>query len=226
MIARERYGWYRGHGLDYDEGTWQWLEQAAGPDTPIDGTVADGEMLDLGGISVEIVALPGHSPGHLGVVHRESAHGDRDGRGARARPLHDRRRADQPTAVRVGRRPTAGPIDAAADAPPGPARHEPLRAGRGRRGGRRRSSTPPRRSSTISTRASRAELAAEPRAARALLARRGRRRSARSARWRSSSRGRSAAHLDAGGRGGARGAPRRVRTAVRPGRPPERRGAT
>jgi glyoxylase-like metal-dependent hydrolase (beta-lactamase superfamily II) len=72
VIAQERYGWYRGHGLDYDEGTWQWLEQAAGPDTPIDGTVTDGELLDLGGITVEIVALPGHSPGHLGVVHHES----------------------------------------------------------------------------------------------------------------------------------------------------------
>ena len=72
VVARERYGWYRGHGLDYDEGTWQWLEQAAGPDTPIDGTVEDGELLDLGGFTVEIVALPGHSPGHLGVVHHES----------------------------------------------------------------------------------------------------------------------------------------------------------
>ena len=29
-------------------------------------------VLDLGGIEVEIVALPGHSPGHLGVLHRES----------------------------------------------------------------------------------------------------------------------------------------------------------
>jgi len=72
VIAQQRYGWYRGHGFDYDEGTWQWLEQAAGPDTPIDGTVADGELLDLGGITVEIVALPGHSAGHIGVVHHES----------------------------------------------------------------------------------------------------------------------------------------------------------
>ena len=72
VIGRERYGWYRGHGLDYDEGTWQWLENAAGPDTPLDGTVADGETLDLGGIEVEVVALPGHSPGHLGVVHHDS----------------------------------------------------------------------------------------------------------------------------------------------------------
>lgn len=71
-ISRHRYGWYRGHRLDYDEATWEWLENAAGPDTPIDGTVSDGEQLDLGGIAVEVVALPGHSPGHLGVLHRES----------------------------------------------------------------------------------------------------------------------------------------------------------
>ena len=71
-ISDGRYGWYRSHGLDYDQGTWEWLEQAAGPDTPIDGTVSDGETIDLGGIMVEVVALPGHSPGHLGVVHHES----------------------------------------------------------------------------------------------------------------------------------------------------------
>jgi glyoxylase-like metal-dependent hydrolase (beta-lactamase superfamily II) len=72
LISRERYGWYRRHGLDYDDATWKWLEQAAGPDTPLDGTVADGETIDLGGIEVEIVALPGHSPGHLGVAHHDS----------------------------------------------------------------------------------------------------------------------------------------------------------
>jgi glyoxylase-like metal-dependent hydrolase (beta-lactamase superfamily II) len=68
--AAERYGWYRRHGLDYDQGTWQWLEDAAGPDTPIDGTIEPGETLDLGGIAVEILALPGHSAGHLGVLDR------------------------------------------------------------------------------------------------------------------------------------------------------------
>jgi glyoxylase-like metal-dependent hydrolase (beta-lactamase superfamily II) len=72
VIERERYGWYRRFGLDYDDATWAWLRAAAGPDTPIDGTVSDGEALDLGGIEVEIVALPGHSPGHVGVLHRES----------------------------------------------------------------------------------------------------------------------------------------------------------
>jgi glyoxylase-like metal-dependent hydrolase (beta-lactamase superfamily II) len=71
-IARERYGWYRQHGLDYDADTWRWLEAAAGPDTPLDGVVSDRETIDLGGIDVEVVALPGHSPGHLGVVHHAS----------------------------------------------------------------------------------------------------------------------------------------------------------
>ena len=72
VIGHERYGWYRGHGLDYDDATWDWLRSAAGPDTPIDGDIAGGDTIDLGGIAVEIVELPGHSAGHLGVVHRES----------------------------------------------------------------------------------------------------------------------------------------------------------
>jgi glyoxylase-like metal-dependent hydrolase (beta-lactamase superfamily II) len=73
VAARERYGWYRRHGLDYDEATWRWLQNAAGPDTPIDGTIAPGDVIDLGGIAVEILSLPGHSPGHLGVWHAETA---------------------------------------------------------------------------------------------------------------------------------------------------------
>jgi glyoxylase-like metal-dependent hydrolase (beta-lactamase superfamily II) len=72
VISRERYGWYRRYGLDYDDATWAWLERAAGPDTPLDGALEEGEILDLGGIEVEVLALPGHSPGHLGVVHRQS----------------------------------------------------------------------------------------------------------------------------------------------------------
>jgi glyoxylase-like metal-dependent hydrolase (beta-lactamase superfamily II) len=72
VISRERYGWYRRHGLDYDASTWAWLKSSAGPDTPLDGTIAGDATLELGGIAVEAIALPGHSPGHLGIVHRES----------------------------------------------------------------------------------------------------------------------------------------------------------
>lgn len=66
-IAAERYGWYRPHGLDYPPTAWEWLERAAGPDTALSGTVADGELIDLGGVEVEILHLPGHSLGHIGV---------------------------------------------------------------------------------------------------------------------------------------------------------------
>jgi len=72
VIGRERYGWYRGHGLDYDDATWDWLRNAAGPDTPIAGDIEGGETIELGGIAVEVVALPGHSAGHLGAVHHAS----------------------------------------------------------------------------------------------------------------------------------------------------------
>lgn len=66
-IAAERYGWYRSRGLDYPAETWEWLRSAAGADTPLDGSLADGERIDLGGIEVEVLHLPGHSLGHIGL---------------------------------------------------------------------------------------------------------------------------------------------------------------
>jgi glyoxylase-like metal-dependent hydrolase (beta-lactamase superfamily II) len=66
-IAHERYGWYRDYGFDYDEATWRWLEQSAGPDTSLDGELTDGERIDLGRVGVEVLHLPGHSPGHTGL---------------------------------------------------------------------------------------------------------------------------------------------------------------
>ena len=72
IIGAERYGWYRQHGIDYDPDTFAWLRNAAGPDTPIDGTVEGGDIIDLGGISMEVLALPGHSLGHIGVWHGDT----------------------------------------------------------------------------------------------------------------------------------------------------------
>jgi glyoxylase-like metal-dependent hydrolase (beta-lactamase superfamily II) len=71
-IAHERYGWYRQHGIDYDEETWRWLEQSAGPDTPIDGELSAGEWIELGEVGVEVLALPGHSLGHTGLYEPSS----------------------------------------------------------------------------------------------------------------------------------------------------------
>jgi glyoxylase-like metal-dependent hydrolase (beta-lactamase superfamily II) len=37
---------------------------------PADRTVVEGDVLEAGGISLEVYAIPGHSPGHVVFVHR------------------------------------------------------------------------------------------------------------------------------------------------------------
>ena len=69
-ILRERYGWYAAHGpdADYDADTKDWLRNALGPDVPVDLHLAGGEVFRLGSrLSVEVLHLPGHSPGHIGL---------------------------------------------------------------------------------------------------------------------------------------------------------------
>jgi glyoxylase-like metal-dependent hydrolase (beta-lactamase superfamily II) len=67
-ILRERYGWYAAYGIAYDGATLQWLTDALGPDMPLDLHLCGGERLRLGPqLTVEILHVPGHSPGHLGV---------------------------------------------------------------------------------------------------------------------------------------------------------------
>ena len=69
-ILRERYGWYAGHGpeADYDADTKVWLRNALGPDVPVDLQLVGGEVFRLGPhLSVEVLHLPGHSAGHIGL---------------------------------------------------------------------------------------------------------------------------------------------------------------
>ncbi len=69
-ILRERYGWYAAHGpnADYDADTKDWLRNAMGPDVPVDLDLVGGEVFRLGPrLSVEVLHLPGHSAGHLGL---------------------------------------------------------------------------------------------------------------------------------------------------------------
>jgi glyoxylase-like metal-dependent hydrolase (beta-lactamase superfamily II) len=69
-ILLQRYGWYAAHGpdADYDADTKDWLRNALGPDVPVDLHLAGGEMFRLGPhLSVEVLHLPGHSPGHIGL---------------------------------------------------------------------------------------------------------------------------------------------------------------
>jgi glyoxylase-like metal-dependent hydrolase (beta-lactamase superfamily II) len=68
LIMRERYGWYEAYGIGYPAETFAWLRDAMGPDVPIDVQLRGGEVFRLGPrLSVEILPLPGHSPGHVGV---------------------------------------------------------------------------------------------------------------------------------------------------------------
>lgn len=68
LIMAERYGWYEPHGVGYDTETEAWLAGAMGSSVPVDVQLQGGEVIRLGpSLSVEILPLPGHSPGHLGV---------------------------------------------------------------------------------------------------------------------------------------------------------------
>ena len=73
LILRERYGWYDAHGLAYPPEVFQWLAGALGPDIPVDVRLHGGERIRLGeGLVVEVLHLPGHSPGHVGLWEPES----------------------------------------------------------------------------------------------------------------------------------------------------------
>lgn len=70
LILDERYGWYAAHGADadYDDATKEWLRDNFGPDVPVDLELGGGERFRLGpGLTVEVLHLPGHTPGHLGL---------------------------------------------------------------------------------------------------------------------------------------------------------------
>lgn len=69
-ILDERYGWYAAHGptADYDDAAKTWLRGALGPDVPLDLHLAGGERFRLGpALTIELLHLPGHSPGHVGL---------------------------------------------------------------------------------------------------------------------------------------------------------------
>jgi glyoxylase-like metal-dependent hydrolase (beta-lactamase superfamily II) len=72
-IMRERYGWYAAHDLAYDPDTSAWLREAMGPDVPVDIHLRGGERIRLGRrLTVEVLHLPGHTAGHLGIWEPDS----------------------------------------------------------------------------------------------------------------------------------------------------------
>ena len=67
-ILRERYGWYAAHDVDYSPEEKDWLREAMGHDVPVDLRLSGGEVFRLGrNLVVQVIHLPGHSPGHVGL---------------------------------------------------------------------------------------------------------------------------------------------------------------
>ncbi len=67
-IMRERYGWYAAHGIGYPDDVFAWLRDALGADTPVDVHLRAGERIRLGQrLTVEVLHLPGHTAGHIGL---------------------------------------------------------------------------------------------------------------------------------------------------------------
>jgi glyoxylase-like metal-dependent hydrolase (beta-lactamase superfamily II) len=64
----ENYRWYESHGFGPSADDIAFLERELGGDAPIDLGLCGGETLRLGASRrVEVLALPGHTPGHLGL---------------------------------------------------------------------------------------------------------------------------------------------------------------
>jgi glyoxylase-like metal-dependent hydrolase (beta-lactamase superfamily II) len=62
------YRWYEAYGFGPGPDDIEFLERELGGDAPVDVGLRGGETLRLGrGRRVEVLALPGHTPGHLGL---------------------------------------------------------------------------------------------------------------------------------------------------------------
>ncbi len=67
VLRDQRYRWVEQYGLEVAAETETWLEQEFGDPITVAQDVADGDLISLGSVSAQIVALPGHSPGLVGV---------------------------------------------------------------------------------------------------------------------------------------------------------------
>ncbi len=67
MMA-EIYGWSEPYGFGLDEEAKAWIRTELGGDAPVDAGLRGGETLRLGpDRRIELLHLPGHTPGHLGI---------------------------------------------------------------------------------------------------------------------------------------------------------------
>ena len=68
LMLAEVYCWSEPYGFGPDEGSKAWILSELGGDSPVDAGLRGGETMRLGpNRRVEILHLPGHTPGHLGL---------------------------------------------------------------------------------------------------------------------------------------------------------------
>jgi glyoxylase-like metal-dependent hydrolase (beta-lactamase superfamily II) len=68
VMLAEIYRWSEPYGFGPDEESREWIRRELGGDSPIDAGLRGGETMRLGpGRRIEILHLPGHTPGHLGI---------------------------------------------------------------------------------------------------------------------------------------------------------------
>jgi glyoxylase-like metal-dependent hydrolase (beta-lactamase superfamily II) len=67
------YRWYEPYGFGPDEDSVEWIREELGGDSPVDAGLRGGETIRLGpDRRIEILHLPGHTPGHLGIWDQEN----------------------------------------------------------------------------------------------------------------------------------------------------------
>ena len=71
FLYRVRYDSYRDEGIFYNDAVRDWIMKNMGEPQPVDLTFVGGEKIELGPErELEIMHLPGHSHGHLGILDR------------------------------------------------------------------------------------------------------------------------------------------------------------
>jgi glyoxylase-like metal-dependent hydrolase (beta-lactamase superfamily II) len=69
-ILVENYRWFEPYGFTLGPDVLAFIEQELGGDAPVDLGLQGGETIRLGpGQRWEVLALPGHTPGHMGLWH-------------------------------------------------------------------------------------------------------------------------------------------------------------
>jgi glyoxylase-like metal-dependent hydrolase (beta-lactamase superfamily II) len=68
LMLSDVYRWYEPYGFGPDADSVEWIRRELGGDSPMDAGLRGGETMRLGpDRRIEILHLPGHTPGHLGI---------------------------------------------------------------------------------------------------------------------------------------------------------------